>query len=132
MQNNKIVNVIVILIFLVLPILLEIPKFKFSQENIVSLGAGLVGFYLITGLTAHESYRKKIFLLPLILLILIGISYVPISLSPEKLLAYYVLVIGSLAISLASNLFATKENKRSRSRSRRRRKTVTADDEENE
>ena len=126
-MKNKIVNVIVTLIFLVLPILLEIPKFKFSQENIVSLGAGLVGFYVITGLTAHESYRKRIFLLPLIILVLIGISYVPISLSPEKLLAYYVLVIGSLAISLASNLFATKENKKSRSR--RRRKTVTADEE---
>lgn len=105
MSRNDIVKLVTVgLVALLLPLFLVIPTITLTLETFVSLGGGLVAFYLITGLTARKGWKKWIALVPVALGIVIGISYIPITLSGWQLLGYYILVIVALALSAGSYL----------------------------
>lgn len=105
MKKNEIVKLVTIgLAAVLLPMLLAIPTIHLNFETLVSLGAGLSVFYIITCLTARTGYKKYISLVPVVLVLVIGISYIPISLSGWQILGYYILVIVALTLSTASHL----------------------------
>lgn len=105
MKRNDIVKLVTVgVLALLLPLILVIPTIPLTLETFVSLGGGVVAFYLITGLTARKEWKKWIALVPVALGIVIGISYIPITLSKWQLLGYYILVIVALALSAGSYL----------------------------
>lgn len=105
MKKNDIVRLVTVgVVALLLPLILAIPTIELTLETFVSLGGGLAAFYLITGLTARKGWKKWIALVPVALGIVIGISYIPITLSGWQLLGYYILVIVALALSAGSYL----------------------------
>lgn len=104
MKNNNIVKLVTIgTVALLLPLFLIIPTVPLNIETIVSLGAGLAVFWLITGLTARKGYRWIISLAPLVVALVVGCSYIPIDLSGWQLLEYYILVIVALLLSIGSH-----------------------------
>ena len=107
---------------LLLPLFLIIPTIPLTKETFVSLGAGLLVFWLITGLTARKGWKKWLALMPLAVIALVGISYIPLKLSGWQLLGYYFLVIVALALSAGSHLLGS-------GRPRRRRREEDEDDE---
>lgn len=121
MEKNDIVKLVVVgLAALLLPLFLVIPTIPFTVETFVSLGGGLVAFYLITGLTARKGWKKWIFLMPLALIAVVAISYIPFSLSGWQLLGYYILVVVALAVSVGSHLLEWWKERKSTPRRRRR------------
>lgn len=105
MRKNDIVKLVTVgLVALLLPLILVIPTFPLNLETLVSLGGGLIAFYLITCFTARSGYKKWIALVPVSFALVIGISYIPITLSGWQLLGYYILVIVALALSTGSYL----------------------------
>ena len=105
MKKNDIVKVVTVgAVALLLPLILAIPTIHLNFETLISLGAGLAVFYIITCLTARTGYKKYISLVPVVLALVIGISYIPISLSGWQLFGYYILVIVALTLSTGSHL----------------------------
>lgn len=104
MRNNIVKLVTVSVAALLLPLILAIPAIPLTVETLVSLGGGLIAFYLITCFTARSGYRKWIALVPVAVALVIGISYIPITLSSWQLLGYYILVVIALALSAGSHL----------------------------
>lgn len=125
MSKKDIVKMVTVgLVALLLPLFLVIPTIPLNLETFVSLGGGLVAFYLITGLTARKGRKKWIFLMPMALIAVMAISYIPFTLSGWQLLGYYALVIVALALSVWSHLLGS-----GRPRLRRRREEEDEDDE---
>ena len=121
MKKSIVKLVVVGVVALLLPLFLTIPAIPLNFETLISLGGGLIVFYLITCFTARNGYKKWIALVPVALLLVIGISYIPFTLSGWKLLGYYVLVVIALALSAASHILAWLGIDGSRPRFRRRR-----------
>lgn len=114
MKNNNIVKLVTIgTVALLLPLFLIIPTIPLNIETIVSLGAGLAAFWLITGLTARKGYRWMIALAPLIVIVIVGCSYIPIHLSKWQLLGYYILVVIALLLSVGSHFLGWWKEKKS-------------------
>ena len=121
MKKNDIVKLVVVgLVALLLPLMLVIPTITLTLGTFVSLGGGLAAFYLITGLTARKGWKKWISLMPLALIAVVAISYIPFSLSGWQLLGYYILVVVALALSVGSHLLAWWKDRKSTPRRRRR------------
>lgn len=105
MKKQIIVKLVTVgLVALLLPLLLTIPAIPLNLETLVSLGGGLIVFYLITCFTARTGYKKWIALVPVAVVLVIGISYIPFTLSGWQLLGYYVLVVIALLLSAGSHL----------------------------
>ena len=105
MRKNDIVKLVTVgLVALLLPLILTIPAIPLNLETLVSLGGGLIVFYLITCFTARTGYKKWIALVPVAVVLVIGISYIPFTLSGWQLLGYYVLVVIALLLSAGSHL----------------------------
>ena len=121
MSKKDIVKIVTVgLVALLLPLFLVIPTITLTLETFVSLGGGVVAFYLITGLTARKGWKKWIFLMPLALIAVVAISYIPFSLSRWQLLGYYILVVVALAVSVGSHLLEWWKERKSTPRRRRR------------
>ena len=105
---------------LLLPLFLVIPTIELTLETFVSLGGGLIAFYLITGLTARKEWKKWIALMPLALIAVVAISYIPFKPSGWYLLGYYIIVVFALAISVGSHLLAWWKERKSTPKRRRR------------
>ena len=104
MKNNDIVKTVVVgAAALLLPLFLVIPTIPPNMETIISLGVGLVAFWLITGLTARKGCRWLIALAPAIVILVVGASYIPIKLSGLQLLVYYIPVVVALLLSIGSH-----------------------------
>ncbi len=123
MSKNDIVKVVTIgAVALLLPLFLAIPTIPFTSGTFVSLGGGLVAFYLITGLTAQKGWKKRIALMPLTLIGVVAISYIPFTPSRLQLLGYYIIVIVALLVSVGSHLIEWMKGKERKSGPRRRRR----------
>ena len=115
MRIRNIVRIVLIdLAALLLPLFLGIPSIPLNLETLVSLGGGLAVFYLITGLTARKGWRRWIFLMPLTLLVVMAISYIPFTLSGWQLVGYYGLVIVAMTLSVGSHLLGSCRPRRRR------------------
>ena len=104
MKSNIVKLVTVGVVALLLPLLLTIPAIPLNLETLVSLGGGLIVFYLITCFTARAGYKKWIALVPVAVALVIGISYIPFTLSGWQLFGYYFLVVIALLLSAGSHL----------------------------
>ncbi len=120
-QNDVVKTVTVGAVALLLPLFLIIPTIPLNIETIVSLGAGLAAFWLITGLTARKGYRWMIALAPLIVIVIVGCSYIPIHLSKWQLLGYYILVVIALLLSVGSHFLGWWRERNARSKRGRKR-----------
>ena len=130
MKKNDIVKLVTIgLAAVLLPMLLAIPTIHLNLETLVSLGAGLAVFYIITCLTARTGYKKYISLVPVVLALVIGISYIPINLSGWQLFGYYTLVIIALILSVGSHLLVWIKSGSSKFKKRHHRRAGDEDDE---
>lgn len=130
MEKKYIVRFVTVgVVALLLPLILGIPAISLTLETLVSLGGGLVAFYLITCLTARNGYRKYIAVMPVVVVIVIGISHIPITLSRWQIIGYYILVAISLVLSAGSHLLGWLGIDGSRPRFRRRREEEDEDDE---
>lgn len=105
MRKNDIVTIVLVdLAALLLPLFLGIPSIPLNLETLVSLGGGLAAFYLITGLTARKGWKKWIFLMPLTVLVVMAISYIPFTPSKSQLRWYYIVVVAAIIISICSHI----------------------------
>lgn len=128
MKSNIVKLVTVGVVALLLPLFLAIPAIPLNLETLISLGGGLIAFYLITCFTARSGYKKWIALVPVAVVLVIGLSYIPITLSRWQLLGYYVLVVIALALSAGSHLLGWMGIPGAR----RRRRRDEGDDEDDE
>lgn len=121
MRKNDIVKLVTVgVAALLLPLILVIPTIPLTLETFISFCGGLVAFYLITGLTARKEWKKWIALMPLALIAVMAISYIPFKPSRWYLLGYYIIVVFALAISVGSHLLAWWKDRKSTPRRRRR------------
>lgn len=104
MKKDIVKLVLVGLGALLLPLFLAIPSVPLNIETLVSLGGGLAAFYLITGLTARKGWKKWIFLMPLTVLVVMAISYIPFTPSKAQLRWYYIIVVVALLLSICSHI----------------------------
>lgn len=121
MSKKDIVTLVTVgVVALLLPLILVIPTIELTLETFISLGGGLAAFYLITGLTARKGWKKWISLMPLALIAVVAISYIPFSLSGWQLLGYYILVVVALALSVGSHLLEWWKDRKSTPKRRKR------------
>lgn len=101
---KNIVRIVTSLLVLLLPLSLVIPKIPISSSLLIPLIIGIIAFFLITALMAREGYKKWMILLLVVVVAVVGISYIPITVSPKQLLGYYIPVIVALLLSAVSHL----------------------------
>ena len=103
-MKNIVRFVTISLVALLLPLSLVIPTIPLDSSFLTPMLIGIIAFFLITVLTAKKGYRKWIYWLWVLAIVILGISYLPITISPKQLLGYYIPVIIAILLSAISHL----------------------------
>ena len=110
MKNQIVKFVIVGIAALLIPPVLAIPPVKLTFDTMAYLVGGLIVFYTITCITARKEYRGWIALIPVVLIVGVAVSYIPVALTGWKLVGYYAVLFLALVVSIISHLLGARDD----------------------
>lgn len=96
-------------VFYLLPLLLKVPTFKFSRDNIIYLGITIIVYFAVIFILAREKYLGWLSLLPLAAIVIVLLSHIKIQLTVTQTVIYYATVTVAVVLSVITQLLNAED-----------------------